>query len=360
MQAARSLSLVALAALGLAGCGGRDAPPPAPPAANVGIVTLKAQDVALSTELPGRTSPHLISEVRPQVNGIILRRQFDEGAEVKAGQVLYQIDPAPYRAVLARADAAAGAAKLLADRYDRLIQGQAISQQARDDARAQYLQAKAAAEAARIDVGFTRITAPIDGRIGRSAVTQGALVTSGQPQPMATIQQLDPIFVDITQPSTAILALKSDLASGKLTSAGDGQAEVALKLENGQAYPLKGTLKFSEVNVDQGTGAVTLRAVFPNPDGLLMPGMFVQAELHEGVRGGALLVPQKGITRDTSGQAIAMVVDAAGKAEVRKVTIERSIGNQWLVTDGLKAGDKLIVDGLQQVRPGMPVKVKEG
>jgi membrane fusion protein, multidrug efflux system len=355
MPAYRTFALAFAAALSLAACKGHDAAPPAPPPPEVGTVTLTPQDVALSTELPGRTSAHLISEVRPQVNGIIQQRPFEEGTQVKAGDVLYQIDPAPYRAVLARAEAAAGSAKLLSDRYEQLIKTEAISQQAYDDAKSHYQQAKAAVQAARIDVGYTRITAPISGRIGRSAVTQGALVTAGQPSPLATIQQLDPIYVDITQPSTSVLSLKQDLAEGRLKQTGDNQAEVTLRLENGQHYAHKGALKFSEVNVDEGTGAVTLRAVFPNPDHLLMPGMFVRAQLQEGVRGQSLLVPHRGLTRDTAGEAMVMVVDGESRAQVRKVVAQRSIGHDWLVTDGLKAGDKVIVDGLQQVRPGVAV-----
>ncbi|VFR31092.1 RND efflux system, membrane fusion protein CmeA [plant metagenome] len=320
------------------------------------MVTLQAENVALSAELPGRTTPYLIAEVRPQVSGILLTRLFEEGSEVQAGQPLYQIDPAPYRATLTRAEAALEQAKLLFERYERLVQSKAISQQDYDDARSQYRQVQAAAETARIDVGYTRITAPISGRIGRSSVTQGALLTASQTTALATVQQLDPIYVDIVQPSTAILKLKENLASGRLKSAGDGQAEVQLQLENGQPYPHAGKLQFSEVSVDEGTGAVTLRAVLPNPDGLLLPGMFVRAQLQEGVRDQALLVPQRGITRNPTGQATALVVGADNKAELREVTVERTVGDRWLVGAGLKPGDRVIVDGLQNVQPGAPVK----
>lgn len=322
----------------------------------VGVVTLQPQPVTLSTELPGRTTAYLIAEVRPQVGGILLKRLFVEGSDVKAGQVLYQIDPAPYRATLARAEASLESARLLAQRYAHLIKSGAISQQEEDDARSAYLQAKASAETARINLDYTSLTAPISGRIGRSSVTQGALVTANQGSALATVQQLDPIYVDIVQPSTAILRLKEAFASGRLQRGADGQAEVHLRLENGKPYPLAGKLQFSEVSVDQGTGAVTLRAVFPNPDGLLLPGMFVHAQFQEGVRDQALLVPQRGITRDSNGQALALVVGADGKVEQRDVTVERSVGTSWLVNDGLKAGDRVIVDGVQNVKPGVTVK----
>ncbi|PWV65692.1 efflux RND transporter periplasmic adaptor subunit [Plasticicumulans acidivorans] len=329
------------------------APPQGPP--EVGVVTLQASDVPLSTELPGRTTAYLIAEVRPQVGGILLRRLFEEGSDVKAGQPLYQIDPAPYRATLARAEASLESARLLAERYARLIKQQAISQQDNDDAQSQYLQARASAESARIDLGYTRISAPISGRIGRSSVTQGALLTANQATALATVQQLDPIYVDIVQPSTALLRLKEDLASGRLQRSADGRAEVHLILENGKPYALAGKLQFSEISVDEGTGAVTLRAVFPNPQGLLLPGMFVRAQLQEGVRSQVLLVPQRGVTRDPRGQATALVVGADDKVELREVTVERSVGPHWLISAGLAAGERLIVDGVQNVRPGMPV-----
>jgi len=361
MKTLPTLTAATVLAVALSACnsgGPGQMPPQGPP--EVGVVTVQPEDVALSTELPGRTSAYLIAEVRPQVGGILQKRLFEEGSEVRAGQPLYQIDPAPYRATLARAEASLESARLLSERYQRLIASHAISQQDHDDARSQYLQARAAADTARIDLGYTRITAPISGRIGRSSVTQGALLTAGQANALATVQQLDPIYVDIVQSSTAILKLKEDLASGQLRSAGSGQAEVGLVLENGKPYPHAGKLQFSEVSVDEGTGAVTLRAVFPNPDGLLLPGMFVRAQLQEGVRDGALLVPQRGVTRDAAGQATALVVGAGDKIESRQVTVERTLGERWLVGAGLKPGDKVIVDGLQvmgqSLQPGMPVK----
>ena len=326
------------------------APPP-----EVGVVTLQARSVQLGSELPGRTSPYLVAEVRPQVGGILLERLFEEGSEVRAGQALYRIDPAPYRAALNRAEASLESARLRAERYQQLIQNHAISQQDHDDARSQYLQARADAENARIDLGYTRITAPISGRIGRSSVTQGALVTANQGDALATVQRLDPIYVDINQSSTALLRLKEDLASGRLKRADDNQAEVRLKLEDGSDYAHAGKLQFSEVSVDEGTGAVTLRAVFPNPDGLLLPGMFVRAQLQQGVREQALLVPQRGLTRDAAGRAIVMVVGEDGTIQPRTVTAERTVGSDWLISEGLSAGERVVVDGRQLARPGTRV-----
>jgi membrane fusion protein (multidrug efflux system) len=355
MPATRSifpLAVPVLLILSLSACQqGNNSAPAKPQTSEVSVVTLKPQDVTLSTVLPGRTNAYLTAEIRPQVSGILQKRLFAEGAEVRAGQPLYQIDSSTYQATYDHAQASLEAAKLLSDRYDQLIQRQAISQQDRDNARSQYLQAGATLEAAQIDLGHTRITAPISGRIGRSSVTPGALLTANQATALATVQQLDPIYVDISQPSTALLRLRDELANGQLKKTGAGQAEVHLTLENGKAYAYAGKLQFSEVSVDEGTGAVTLRAVFPNPDRLLLPGMYVRAALEEGVRSQALLVPQRGITRDSNGQPTALVV-VNGKVEQRKVAIDRAIGGDWLVTDGLKAGDSVVVDGLQGVHPG--------
>lgn len=326
------------------------------PLTEVGVVTVKPKSVQLSAEFPGRTSAFLIAEVRPQVSGVLLKRDFREGSSVKSGQTLYQIDPAPYRATLAHAEASMGSAKLLYQRYQSLVQTHAISQQQRDDARSQYLQAKAVVESARIDLNYTRIAAPIAGHIGRSAVTQGALVTASQTGALATIQQLDPIYVDITQPATRLLELKEDLASGRLKSAGKGQAEIRVLLDNGRVYPHPGTLQFSEVSVDESTGAVTLRAVVPNPQGVLLPGMFVRAQLQEGVREQALLIPQRSVTRDTQGKATALILDDKDRVLQRSLITERSIDGQWLIRDGLHVGDRVIVDGIQKVQPGMQVK----
>jgi membrane fusion protein (multidrug efflux system) len=351
LSAAAALSL----ALGACHQANSQAGAPARPAPEVAVYTVQAQDVPLTTTLPGRTAVFRVSEVRPQVTGILQKRLFEEGTEVKAGQPLYQIDPATYRATLDQAEATLESARLLSERYDKLIERQAISQQDRDDARSQYLQAKAAVETARINVGYTRITAPISGRIGRSAITEGALVTANQTTALSTVQQLDPIYVDIVQPSTAILQLKDDLAAGRLKNAGNGQAEVHLTLENGKAYAQAGKLQFSEVSVDEGTGAVTLRAVFPNPEHTLLPGMFVRAQLQEGIKSQALLVPQRGVTRDATGAATAMVLGEGNKVEPRSVAVDRAVGTNWLVSNGLKVGDRVIVDGLQNIRPGMQV-----
>lgn len=357
MMTAARLTVVSTLILACAACGsGSKETARAPAPVEVGVVTVQPEDVTLTTELPGRTSPFLVAEVRPQVGGLLLRRQFEEGSEVRQGELLYQIDPSTYQATLARTEASLEAARLLDDRYGKLIQSRAVSQQDRDNARARYLEARAAHDAARIDLNRTRITAPISGRIGRSSVTQGALLTANQPQSLATVQKLNPIYVDITQPSSAILALKADLAEGHLKRAGNGAAaEVRLTLENGSMYPLPGTLKFSEVSVDQSTGAVTLRAVFPNPDGTLMPGMFVRALLQEGVRSQALLVPQRGVTRDGAGQALALVLDRDNRVEVRPIGAERTLGDRWIVSSGLTAGDRVIVDGVQRVQPGVQV-----
>lgn len=349
--------LVAISAL--SGCGKSEAPPPAQ-TPEVGIVTLEAQTVTLNTELPGRTNAFRIAEVRPQVNGIILKRLFKEGSDVKAGQQLYQIDPATYEADYQSAQANLASTQEQAQRYKLLVADQAVSKQQYADANAAYLQSKAAVEQARINLRYTKVLSPISGRIGRSAVTEGALVTNGQANAMATVQQLDPIYVDVTQPSTALLRLRRELASGQLERAGDNAAKVSLKLEDGSQYPLEGRLEFSEVSVDEGTGSVTIRAVFPNPNNELLPGMFVHAQLQEGVKQKAILAPQQGVTRDLKGQATALVVNAQNKVELRVIKADRVIGDKWLVTEGLNAGDKIITEGLQFVQPGVEVKDRAG
>lgn len=349
------VSAIAVALLSLGGCKEASAPQ-AQQAPEVGVVTLQAQPYALTTEVPGRTSAYRIAEVRPQVNGIIQKRLFTEGSEVKAGQQLYQIDPATYEAAFKSAQAAQLSAKSLADRYKLLVADKAVSQQAYDEARAAGLQADAALEQARIDLRYTKVMAPISGRIGRSAVTEGALVSNGQANAMATIQQLDPIYVDVTQSSKDLLRLRRDLADGRLQKASDSAAKVALKLEDGSRYAHEGTLEFSEVAVDESTGSVTLRAVFPNPDHLLLPGMFVHAELLSGVKENAILAPQQGVTRNQRGEPTAMVVGADNKVELRVLKADRTAGNTWLVEDGLQEGDRLITEGLQFVQPGTEVK----
>lgn len=349
------VSAIAVAMLSLTGCQESSAPQ-TQQTPQVGVVTLEAKPFALTSEVPGRTSAYRIAKVRPQVNGIIQKRLFTEGSEVKAGQQLYQIDPATYQAAFKSAQATQLSAKSLADRYKLLVADKAVSQQAYDEARAAALQAEAALEQARIDLRYTKVMAPISGRIGRSAVTEGALVSNGQASAMATIQQLDPIYVDVTQSSKELLRLRRDLAEGRLQKASDSAAKVALKLEDGSRYAHEGTLEFSEVTVDESTGSVTLRAVFPNPDHLLLPGMFVHAELLSGVKENAILAPQQGVTRNQRGEPTAMVVNAENKVEQRVLKADRTAGNAWLVEDGLKDGDRLITEGLQFVQPGAEVK----
>ncbi len=349
------MSILAVAVF-LAGCQ-EEAAPPAQQKPTVGVVTLQAEPFAVTTDLPGRTRAYRIAEVRPQVNGIIQKRLFTEGSEVKAGQQLYQIDAAVYEATLKSAQASLASSKSLADRYAELVKDQAVSKQAYDEARAASLQAEAELERARIDLRYTKVLAPISGRIGRSAVTEGALVSNGQAQELATIQQLDPIYVDVTQPARDLLALRRDLADGRLQKAGENAAKVTLKLEDGSDYGHEGKLEFSEVTVDPGTGSVTLRAVFPNPDKVLLPGMFVHAQLVAGLKSEAILVPQQGVMRNTKGEPTAMVVNAENKVELRPIKTERAVGNRWLVGEGLQPGDRVITEGLQFIQPGVEVEV---
>ncbi len=360
---------VALGALALVMACSEPAPPP-PPTPTVGVVTVAQDSVTLTTELPGRIAAVETSEVRPQVSGVIRSRLFTEGALVRAGQTLYQIEDAPYRAQLGTAQGQLGAAQSQinatsqqARRYGELVTLNAVSKQEADNATASAQQARAnvaaqraSVEAARVNLNFTRIKAPISGRIGRSLVTVGALVQTGQTDPLATIQRTDTVYVDVTQSAAQLLDLKAAMASGGVTR-GDGSARVQLLLPNGQTYPIEGRLQFAEVTVDPATGAVTLRASFPNPNGILLPGMYVRAKLVEGVRTQAIMAPQEGITRDPRGNATAMVVNAQNKVEQRTVTTDRVIGDKWIVTSGLKPGDKLIVEGLLNLRPGTTVKV---
>lgn len=325
------------------------------PPAKVGIVTLSSQPYTLTSQLPGRTAAYRVAEVRPQVNGIIQKRLFTEGSDVKVNQQLYQIDPAIYEANLKSAQASLLAARSLAERYKVLVEERAVSRQQYDDAQANRLQAEAALERAKIEQRYTRVLAPIAGRIGRSMVSEGALVSNGQAQELAVIQQLDPIYVDVTQSANDLLRLRRELASGLLEKASKNAAQVTLKLQDNSDYAHQGTLEFSEVSVDASTGSVTLRAVFPNPDGLLLPGMFVHANLVSGVQSNAILAPQQGITRNPKGEATAMVVDADNKVEVRTLTAERTAGSMWVVSSGLQDGDRLITEGLQFVQPGSVV-----
>lgn len=358
----------------LAACGqGQQAAQPQAQEPEVAVATIAPRAVTLTTVLPGRTSAHLTSEVRPQVGGIIQKRLFREGSDVKAGEALYQIDPATYqaafdtaRAALAKAEANALPARLKAERYEGLVKVRGVSQQDNDDAQAarrqseaEVLAAKAALDTARINLSYTRVAAPISGRIGKSSVTPGALVTASQATPLATIQQADPVYVDVTQSSAEVMRLKRELASGGLKKSGASGARVKLIFDDGTTYAHEGTLQFSDITVDQGTGVVTLRAEFPNPQGELLPGLYVRAVIEEGVREGAILVPQGAVMRDSKGNPMVMTVKADGTVEPRPIQTDRAVGDQWLVGQGLAAGDRVIVDGLMKARPGAKVKAVE-
>ncbi|EIV2086673.1 efflux RND transporter periplasmic adaptor subunit [Klebsiella aerogenes] len=362
------LSSLIISALLLTGCdnsGDQQAQPQAP---QVSVHVVHSEPLSVTTELPGRTSAFRVAEVRPQVSGIILKRNFVEGSDIKAGESLYQIDPATYQAAWnsakgdeAKAEAAAAIAHLTVKRYVPLLGTQYISQQEYDQAVATARQAdadvvaaKAAVENARINLAYTKVTSPIDGRIGKSSVTEGALVTNGQADAMATVQQLDPIYVDVTESSNDFMRLKQESLQR-----GDDSKSVQLIMENGQPYSLKGSLQFSDVTVDESTGSITLRAVFPNPQHTLLPGMFVRARIDEGVNPQAILVPQQGVTRTPRGDATVLIVNAQNQVENRKVTAAQAIGDKWLITSGLQNGDKVIVSGLQKVRPGVTVKATE-
>lgn len=349
-----SLTVVSLS-LALAACGGKGDQRPMQGPPTVGVVTVTPESVALDTELSGRTSAFTVAEVRPQVSGIILKRLFTEGSDVRAGQPLYQIDPSTYRATYESAQANVTTLRLKVDRYKQLIGINAVGQQDYDDAVASLKVAQAALDNARINLNYTHVYSPVSGRIGKSSVTQGALVTADQATALATVQQLDPIYVDVTRSSSELLQLKRELASGVIKSAGANQARVKLTLEDGSEYPLEGKLQFSGVTVDESTGTITLRAIFPNPKHELLPGMYVRAKLIEGVNDKAILVPQDSVSHDTKGNPVAMVVNN-GKVEARTLQTPRTVNNKWLVSSGLKAGDQLIVDGLQSIRPGIAVK----
>lgn len=365
-----TLAVLLCATALLSGCHKEAAKPSAPPPAEVGVLTLQKQRVTLTAELAGRTAPYQMAEVRPQISGIIQKRLFNEGADVKAGQILYQIDPGTYqatlasaRAGLARAEANLYPTKLKAGRFAELLSSHAVSAQDHDEAQAALKQAEAevaAAQAvlenARINLNYTSIAAPISGRIGRSSVTAGALVTANQAASLATIQQLDPIYVDVTRSSSEMLQLRRQLSGGGLKTDAAGAARVSLLFEDGTPYASSGTLKFSEMSVDTSTASVTLRTLFPNPEQLLLPGMFVRTVLEEGVNETALLVPQRGVTRNPAGAAMVMVVGAEEKVELRPIKVVRTVGDNWLVSEGLQAGDRVILEGLQRARPGNVVK----
>jgi membrane fusion protein, multidrug efflux system len=354
------LQLALVSTLALFGCGRKPAPtsaPPPPP--TVSVVTVKAQSLPVTTELPGRVAARRAAEVRPQVNGIILKRMFVEGSEVEAGQQLYQIDPAPYEASYHSAVAAAASARSLAERYKPLAAVNAVSKQDYDNAVANDLQAQAALEAAQINLRYTKVLSPISGRIGRSTVTEGALVTANQPAAMATVQQLDHVYVDVTQPIGTLLRLKREAAAGQLQQNEAGRTPVSLRLEDATDYAQSGTLQFSEVTVDESTGSVTMRALFPNPDRVLLPGMFVRERIEEGVRMSALLVPQQGVSHNEKGDPTALVVGADNTVALRVLKADRAVGDRWLVNAGLQEGDRVVVEGLQLVRPGAKVQPEE-
>lgn len=356
----------------LGGCGETETAAAPAPVQEVAVHEVTTSAQALTTTLPGRASAHLIAEIRPQVGGIIQKRLFNEGDTVKAGQALYQIDPQSYQATLAQAKATVSsaratlrAAELKAKRDAQLVKLDAISAEDNESAQSALLEARASLQSAlaeqrtaQINLDYTRINAPIDGRTATSTVTPGALVTAEQTTALTTVQQLDPIYVDFTQPSSTLLRLKRELAEGKLARSGQADAaRVTLELEDGSAYAHAGTLTFNGVSVDQSTGSVTFRAVVPNPDGLLMPGMYIKATLQEGVQNDAILVPQQAVSRDERGSATALVV-VDGKVEQRELTLARAVGNRWWVSHGLAAGDKVIMEGLQKVRVGQQVQVQ--
>jgi membrane fusion protein (multidrug efflux system) len=368
----RVLSWMFLAPMAMlaSSCARHGTPPVSKP--TVTVVQLRTQPVLLTTELPGRVSAFRIAEVRPQVSGVLLKRLFKEGGVVAAGQQLYQIDPAPYeaalagtRATLAHARAAVRAAKLTVERYSDLVRARAVSREDFDNAvaalqedEADATSGEAAVRAAEIELAYTKVYSPIRGRTGRSSVTEGALVIANQATSLVSITQLDPVYVDLTQPSATLIRLERELAAGQIRRADATEAAARLLLEDGSVYESLGRLEFSEATVDQGTDSVTLRAIFSNRNGLLLPGMFVRALIEEGVREGTILVPQEGITHAPDGSATALVVTSNDKVEVRTVELGRAVGHQWLVTHGLAAGDRLIVAGMQEIRPGMRVTVR--
>jgi membrane fusion protein (multidrug efflux system) len=359
-----------LALFSLAGCGQKQQQASAPPPPEVGVITVQTAPLPITTELPGRIDPVRTAEVRARVAGILLKQAYREGSDVKAGDVLFQIDPAPLQAIydsakaaLAKAEASVKQAQAQADRDAVLVKIHAVSQQDYDTAvsaaaqgSADVLAAKAALETASLNLGYTTVTAPISGRIGKALVTEGALVGQNEATELAVIQQLDPIYFDFTQSSTEGLKLRQAFAAGKLKSVAPGEAKLTLLLEDGTVYPLAGKLLFSDITVDPTTGMVTLRAEFPNPDDLLLPGMFARARLEQAVDSQAITVPQRGVTYGADGNPTVMVVTPDDKVEIRPVTVSSAAGNDWIVTSGLKAGEQVILEGFQKVQPGMTVK----
>ncbi len=362
-----ALTLFVLLMLGACGNQKAGGPPPPP---EVAVVTIQQQSITLTTELPGRTSAYLVAEVRPQVGGIIQKRMFTEGTDVQAGEALFQIDPALYqaalenaKAALARSEAQLSTIQLKEKRLKELLSERAVSQQDYDDASAALKQVqadiqygKATVETARINLKYTTITAPISGRIGKSSVTEGALVTAQQPSALATIQQLDPLYVDVAQSTADITRLRNLLAKGQLDQNSKNQKKVRLMMDDGGEYPFSGTLQFRDISVDPTTGSVILRMVFPNPKGLLLPGMFVRTVIQEGVNKQAILIPQQGVSRDPKGNPVTLIVDKDGKVQQKSLTLDRAIGDVWLVSSGLSPGERVVVEGMLKVKPGMPVK----
>lgn len=361
-----------LVCYGLAGCDRKPVQSP-PPIPEVTLMSITTQKITLTTELPGRTSAYRIAEIRPQVNGLILKRLFTEGQDVKAGQMLYQIDPAPFqsaldnaRAALGRAEANVPAIRSRMERFHDLLTDNAVSQQDYDDAFAALKQAeaevaywKANVATAQINLGYTAVKAPISGRIGKSNITEGAIVTAYQPVDLASIQQLDPILVDVSQSTAELLRLKRRLADGRLNQNGSKQSKVQLILEDNTIGPVEGTLQFRDVTVDATTGSVLLRITFPNPDMGLLPGMFVRALVKEGVKEDAVLIPQQSVVRDPTGNPMALIIDADNKVMQARLTIDRPIEDKWLVSSGLKPGDRIIVEGIQKARPGTTVRIAQ-
>ncbi len=362
----KSILLSLFAAVTLVACSKNEEKTATKGVPEVGIVVVKPEKQTIVTELPGRTAAFLSADIRPQISGIIQHRLFREGADVKQGQVLYQIDPAPYKATyssaqasLSKAQATLTSSRLKAQRYLELNKIDAVSKQDNDDAQsalgenqANVEVARAALDAARINLGYTNITSPISGRIGTSTVTPGALVVAQQATALTTVQKIDPIYVDVTQPSIDVLRLRRELESGQLKKTGVNEVAIKVVLEDGSVYPIEGKLQFTGLSVDPGTGVITLRAVVPNPDAVLLPGMYVRARLDEAIDDNAILIPQKGVARDVTGAASALILTRQGKVERRLLKVGRSVGNRWWVTEGLKSGDKVIVDGLQKVKVG--------
>jgi membrane fusion protein, multidrug efflux system len=367
------LMLVIAAVSLLAGCGAREQKGPQQKPPEVTAVTVREERLMLTRELPGRTAASRVSEIRPQVNGLILKRAFDEGAVVQAGDLLYQIDPAQYqaaydqaKAAVAMAEANLPALRLREARFKELVASRAVGQQDYDNALAALRQAEAqlessiaAMELAKINLSYTPIKASISGRIGRSSVTEGAMVTAYQAVPLATIQQIDPIYVDVPQSTAELLKLQKRMENKGFDLSSKDQNKVTIIREDGTSYPLEGVLEFRDITVSQTTGSVILRIVVPNPDSLLLPGMFVRAVLKEGVIEQAILITQSGVSRTPKGEPYAWIVDEAGAAQMRMLTIDRAVGDKWLISSGLKAGDRVIVKGIQRIRPGMPVSVAE-